>query len=175
MIGLSSALAPTAGQAGLQMSVGPAVLWLNGSVIISPFTFVFLSANSTSYVYLNTTSGLVNVNNSGYSSSNIPIATVVTNTSRVVTLVDTRPDFTNVGGGSSGGNFSNGETPSGSINSSNTSFTLVQIPSPALSLILVRNGIVQQQTVDYTISGATITMAVAPITGDYLQAWYQYA
>ncbi len=103
MIGGSNALAPTIDQIGLQVAVGPGVLWLNGVVIISPFTFVLLSANTTSYIFLNTSSGLIGVNTSGYSSSNIPIATVVTSNVRVVTLVDTRPDFTNVGGSGGGG------------------------------------------------------------------------
>jgi hypothetical protein len=99
MINSFSALAPTIDQVGLQIGIGPASLWLNGSVSSVPFGFVFLSPNTTSYVYLNTTTGLVNVNTTGVTTNNIPIATVVTNLTRVVTLVDTRPDYTNVGGG----------------------------------------------------------------------------
>jgi hypothetical protein len=96
MINSFSALAPTIDQIGLQIGIGPASLWLNGSVSSVPFSFVLLSPNTTSYVYLNTTTGLVNVNTSGVPTNNIPIATVVTNLTRVVTLVDTRPDYTNV-------------------------------------------------------------------------------
>jgi hypothetical protein len=73
-------------------------------------------------------------------------------------------------------NFADEETPGGSINSSNTAFTLANAPSPAASLLLVLNGLVLQQGAgkDYTLSGSNITMAVAPSTGDVLLAWYRH-
>lgn len=72
-------------------------------------------------------------------------------------------------------NFADQETPSGSINSSNTAFTLANAPSPAGSLLLVQNGLVLKGGgVDYTLSGANITMVTAPATGDDLAAWYRH-
>lgn len=72
-------------------------------------------------------------------------------------------------------NFAFNETPTGTINGSNTSFTLAHTPSPATSLILTINGQVMTPTEDYTISGNTITMIVAPETGDIFRAKeYQY-
>lgn len=63
------------------------------------------------------------------------------------------------------------ETPSGSINSSNVTFTLANIPASG-KLDLRQNGVSITQDVDFTLSGLTITMSVAPVTGDTLRAWY---
>lgn len=71
-------------------------------------------------------------------------------------------------------NFADNETPSGSINSSNATFTLAHTPSPAGSLILVVNGVIQKTTTDFSLSTATITMVSAPTTGDWILAWYRY-
>jgi hypothetical protein len=73
--------------------------------------------------------------------------------------------------------FIDGETPGGAINGSNKSFTLANSPSPATSLDLYRNGLVQSVGVDYTISGNTITflLVATPQPGDLLQAFYRAA
>ena len=66
------------------------------------------------------------------------------------------------------------EAPSGSVNGSNTSFTVSQTPATN-SLLLFRNGVLQQAGgEDYSLSTATITMTTAPATGDSLQAWFLY-
>lgn len=66
------------------------------------------------------------------------------------------------------------EVPSGTINGSNTVFTLANAPSPASSLQLFLNGLLQTAGgVDYTLSGDTITYATAPETGDAHVAWYR--
>jgi len=71
--------------------------------------------------------------------------------------------------------YADNETPSGTIDGSNTTFTLAHSPSPAASLILQLNGMVQAPGgVDYTLSGSTITFASAPVNGSTLQAWYRY-
>ena len=79
------------------------------------------------------------------------------------------------------GNFADNETPGGTVNGSNVTFTTVAPPSPADSLLLVVNGIVQRNiaasgtdVADYSLSSETITFEVAPVTGDILQAWYRY-
>jgi hypothetical protein len=68
-----------------------------------------------------------------------------------------------------------GETPSGTINGSNSGFTLSQTPVPASSLELYRNGLVQTAGVDYTLNGKAITFLTAniPRSGDLLQAYYR--
>jgi hypothetical protein len=75
----------------------------------------------------------------------------------------------------SGIGFVDGETPSGTMNGTNAAFTLSQSPSPASSLELYRNGLVQTVGVDYTLSGKAITFLTAdvPVSGDVLQAYYR--
>jgi hypothetical protein len=73
--------------------------------------------------------------------------------------------------------FADGETPAGTINGTNLAFTLAAPPSPATSLRLYKNGMLQQQGSDYTLSGATITFSSAssaPQTGDTLTASYRH-
>ena len=53
------------------------------------------------------------------------------------------------------------ETPIGSINGSNVTFTLSEAPNPASSLELEVNGQDLKQDTGYTISGDTLTMEFA--------------
>jgi hypothetical protein len=70
-------------------------------------------------------------------------------------------------------NFVTEETPSGSINGSNTSFTIANTPT-AGTVKLYLNGVRQKSGAgnDYTISTNTITMTTAPVSGDVLIADY---
>jgi hypothetical protein len=72
--------------------------------------------------------------------------------------------------------FADGEVPGGSINGSNLAFTLVNSPNPAASLALYRNGVLERATLDYTLSGSTVTFATAstPQTGDTLACFYRH-
>ena len=81
------------------------------------------------------------------------------------------------GGGGAGGSFADAEIPAGVVNGSNTVFTLASTPSPAGSLELYRNGLLQKQSADYQISTNTITffLASVPQTGDLLVASYRFA
>lgn len=65
------------------------------------------------------------------------------------------------------------ETPSGTINSSNTSFTLANTPVSGTEMIF-QNGLllVAGGAKDYTISTNTLTFITAPATGDNLFATY---
>lgn len=73
------------------------------------------------------------------------------------------------------GTFADAETPSGTVNGVNATFTLAHTPNPAADLQLYLNG---QQLIaggaDYTLATATITMTAAPKTGDVLAAFYRY-
>ena len=75
-------------------------------------------------------------------------------------------------------NFADGVVPTGTINGTNSIFTLPAIPNPAASLLLQRNGLVlvQGASGDYTLSGTTVTFntGATPNTGDSLQASYRY-
>lgn len=70
--------------------------------------------------------------------------------------------------------FVDGEVPSGDLDGVDTTYTLVNAPSPATSLKVYVNGIRQKLTEDYTLSGSTITFVVPPESGDLLLADYRY-
>ena len=71
-------------------------------------------------------------------------------------------------------NFVDKETPSGTINGSNVTFTLANTPVAGSEHVYL-NGILQEAGAgnDYTISGATITYLTAPLTGERLKASYR--
>jgi hypothetical protein len=79
-----------------------------------------------------------------------------------------------VAGGYSNSNFVDKETPSGSVNGSNTTFTLANTPTTGSEHVYL-NGVLQESGSgnDYTISSATITMLTAPISGDKLRVSYR--
>lgn len=66
-----------------------------------------------------------------------------------------------------------GEVPSGTINGSNTAFTLSQTPTSGSEIVYL-NGVRQQRggSNDYTISGDTITFISAPLSGDVILVDY---
>ena len=65
------------------------------------------------------------------------------------------------------------ETPSGTINGSNVTFTLANTPVSGTEQVFL-NGILQEPGSgnDYTISSSTITYLTAPATGDRLRVTY---
>lgn len=69
--------------------------------------------------------------------------------------------------------FKKRETPSGAVNGSNTSFVLSNTPFTGSEEVFL-NGLLQDAGAgnDYTISGDTITMLSAPLTGDKLRVNY---
>ena len=72
--------------------------------------------------------------------------------------------------------FVDNETPQGTSDGNNLTFTLAQLPNPTASLKLFKNGILLQQNADYTLNGSTITFAsqsVTPEPGDSLSAYYR--
>lgn len=63
-------------------------------------------------------------------------------------------------------NFADNEIPSGTVNSSNVTFTLAHTPNPAASLVCFENGVNQRAAgADFTLATATLTYGVAPATG----------
>lgn len=65
-----------------------------------------------------------------------------------------------------------GGTLSGVINGVNRTFTLTYNPSTDLEFVEL-NGITEDEGVDYSMSGRTLTMTVAPSAGDTLKIRYQ--
>lgn len=69
------------------------------------------------------------------------------------------------------------ETPSGTIDGNNASFTLSQVPNPSGSLEVFRNGLRLTSGLDYTASNNTLTFASSyvPQIGDVLVCSYRVA
>lgn len=67
-------------------------------------------------------------------------------------------------------NFVYNETPTGTINGSNVTFTIANAPQSGKSMVF-RNGI-KQPTTAYSISSTTLTETTAPLTGDTLEITY---
>lgn len=63
------------------------------------------------------------------------------------------------------------ETPSGTINGTNAEFTLANTPIAATVQVYL-NGLLQEATDDYTLSGTTVTFVSAPLAGDKIRAIY---
>ncbi len=66
----------------------------------------------------------------------------------------------------SGTYFHINETPTGTMNGVNTSFTLSAIPNPATSLEVYLNGTKLKLASGYTLVGSALTMINIPIAGD---------
>lgn len=64
------------------------------------------------------------------------------------------------------------EIPSGTVNGVNVTFTLSAAPNYPASLKLKLDSRPLYLTTDYTLSGTTITMLVAPAFGQQLDAEY---
>ena len=71
-------------------------------------------------------------------------------------------------------NFVDKEVPSGSINGSNTAFTLANTPVSGSEHVYL-NGLLMRSGAgnDYTISGTTITLATAPLSGEFICVSYR--
>jgi hypothetical protein len=78
------------------------------------------------------------------------------------------------GGGLGSSNFVDKETPSGSVNGANTTFTLANTPTAGSEHVFL-NGLLLDAGAgnDYTISGGTITMLTAPLTGEKIRVSYR--
>lgn len=73
-------------------------------------------------------------------------------------------------------NYADAETPLGTIDGLNAVFNLANTPNPADSLDLEVNGLGQTDTIDYNLSGSTITFVASaiPETSSILRASYRY-
>jgi hypothetical protein len=100
----------------------------------------------------------------------------------IETVTGTPSDCVHVDGSSGpcGGaqpNFVDSDALAGVVDGVNTTFALSGVPSPAASLTVYRNGILQKSGQDFTLSGNQILFAAAaaPQPGDTLAASYRVA
>jgi len=64
------------------------------------------------------------------------------------------------------------EVPSGTVNGSNTAFTLSASPHSPGAVLLMLNGLFLEQGSDYSILDTAITMTTAPVVGQKLYSFY---
>lgn len=101
--------------------------------------------------------------------------------SNAVTPAKMDASVVTAGGGLSGGagaglavQFAMGEQLSGTVDGSNTSFSIAHTPAGS-KVMVFRNGLMQVAGgTDYTLSGTSVTFASAPSSGDDLRAVYFY-
>ncbi len=122
--------------------------------------------------YLNAISSSLNTVTStigGFNSTVGSLSNTVSNLQSTVNNLATNPPT------SSSATFVDSEIPGGSIDGVNSTFTLVNAPSPASSLMLTRNGILLLAGQDYSLSSSTLTFlnGARPVSGDALLASYR--
>ena len=135
----------------------------NGSALTSLTSTVgglnsTVAAHSTSLTGLNNTVGTLGTSVTNLQNSVSSLSAAITSSGTTVPYL-----------------FVDGETPAGTLDGSNTAFTLASLPTPVSSLELYRNGLVQTSGVDYTISGRSVTFLAGsiPMATDVLQAFYR--
>ena len=64
------------------------------------------------------------------------------------------------------------EIPTGTINSSNVTFTLAHTPAVSAGVQVVLDGVTQYNGTDFSVTGNTITFVTAPTTGSSIYAFY---
>lgn len=66
------------------------------------------------------------------------------------------------------------ETPSGTIDGSNTTFTIAQTPLEDDAVLVMVNGLMKKRGAsgDYTLSGTTITFNEAPAVASSIMVYY---
>jgi len=88
--------------------------------------------------------------------------------------VDSKGRVTSITSGSSGSGgtvSTTNETPSGTVNGSNTIFTLTNSAAQNEAVVTI-NGLKQKETTDYTLTGTALTFVVAPFTGAVIEVYY---
>lgn len=78
---------------GLNLSINNGVVLINGVEVSFPNTIIGLSANSTTFIFINLGLAILQSNNSGFTGNSYPIATVTTSNTGIAQLIDNRPDY----------------------------------------------------------------------------------
>jgi hypothetical protein len=165
-----------ANSGGTQASVGADWFILEHNLVGA-----LLSANNLSDVGSPSTSrtnlGATTVGGNLFTAPNPSAITFLrVNADNSVSLLSASAFRTAIGGGASV-NFATRETPSGTVNGSNVTFTVANTPISGTESVFT-NGVLQDSGAgaDYTISTSTITFLTGsiPQTGDKVRVSYQY-
>ena len=89
----TNALSVKAGKPGLFVQVEGGSLLYNAVVTQIAEVDLALTANTTNYVFVTASTVVIGSNTSGFTTAQLPLATVVTKNSGVYTITDKRPDF----------------------------------------------------------------------------------
>jgi hypothetical protein len=119
--------------------------------------------------YLNAINGSLTSLSSTVAGLNSMVSGLGSSVANLTTLVN------NLGSASTNAVFVDAESPAGTINGVNATFTLSQTPLSIGSLTVFRNGVMLTNGVDYTVSGSILAFArnAVPQTGDILQTYYR--
>jgi hypothetical protein len=108
-------------------------------------------------------------------------AAVINDTGGLEGAVGSASDCVHVDGtsgpcGGAANSFADKEVPSGVLDGVNLTFTVLIAPAPASSLHLFRNGVLQKEGFDYSLSGARIIFfsVSTPLPGDTILASYRH-
>ena len=71
------------------------------------------------------------------------------------------------------GSFADDETPTGAVNGTNPTFTIANTPTSG-TLKVYEGGVRKLQTIDWSLSGTTITFTYNPPNGSYVRVDYRY-
>ena len=177
--GVAPGYAPTAGS-GLTLNLGGGTVFCNGSIVPYSAGTLTMTASTTNYVYLNTASSCAPaVKTTGFTSADIPIATVVAGSSTISTISDSRTPFVftpsssgftashDLSGTSSsqtvvginGVPLCTGFTPT---NGQMLQYTTASAPSPCYTAATVSGGSGGSVSDDSTLGGSAPSTSTAP-------------
>lgn len=94
-------LPPYPALAGLKVYISGGNVVVNGTPVYIPSQYVYLQPNSTSFVYVDLTNGVIAQSSSGFPTTAYPVCICSTNGTMITTMTDARPDV--FGGGGGGG------------------------------------------------------------------------
>ena len=159
-------LATSGSVTALQSTVNSLTSTVNGLTTTVNGLSTSNTTNTASIATLTTNLATVTSTVSGLSTS---LANLTNTVNGLIATVNTLTSSTTAS------NFVDSETPGGTVNGTNTSFTLANMPSPSTSLALYRNGLLQSPGVDYTLSGLALTFlsVSTPQAGDILRVAYR--
>jgi len=151
--------APSLGR-GLNVNVVGGVAAISTVPTAIAGTSVGVAANTTTYIYVDLSAAIISSNTSGFTSTEYPVATVVTNSTQIVTLTDDRPGAYAVSGGGGSGTVS-------SVSNSDGTLTITPTTGAVIAALALAhaNTWTGQQTFVAPILGTPASGIITNLTG----------